>query len=266
MTDQNKLKVSQPNAIIISIYDVLSPFKKHLNHLEKYFEEHLDDYLRKNIKDKRIIRIMKRIKKEEPVEACQMNKQSIFSDTDTEDETIRKIIKYILDKSKQSNRPYSTVSLIKDWLWADNLTNGDLKSIVYDFVPELLEKWRMKIFIKLFSISEADSSGQKLFFQSTQHGDLTRFFNNYIQYFKESKSNKEFYKHIANLLRDSPTNLMYITTEFDDALAAHQAGFKCIVIKEKFDANTDKMHDIKFATNIQNIEFINDPNRQIDCC
>lgn len=255
--------VSQPNAIIISIYDVLSPIKRHLSNLERYFEEHLEAYLRTNSKDKRIMRIVKRIRKEEPIEACQMGKQSVFEANDTEEQVLTKVVAYVLRKSREPNRPYTPVALIKDWLWADHLTTGDLKSTVYDYVPELLEKWRMKIFIKLFSISEADSSGQKLFFKSTQYGDLTRFFNNYIQYFKESKSNKEFYRNIANLLRDSPRNLLYITNEFDDALAAHEAGFNCVVIRDK----PERAHDgIRFTSTIQNIEFTVDPDRSKDCC
>lgn len=261
-----KLVVSQPNAIIISIYDVLSPFKRHLASLEEHFEAHLEHYVRTNSKDKRIVRIVKRIRKEEPVEACQMGRRSVFEDGDTEDAVLGKVVAYILSKSRQPNRPYTPVSLVKDWLWADHLTSGELKSIVYDYVPELLEHWRMKLFIKLFSISEADSSGQKLFFKSTQYGDLTRFFNNYIQYFKESKSDKEFYRNIANLLRDSASNLLYITNEFNDALAAHQAGFKCVVIKEKPD-RADRSHDgIRFTSTIENIEFVADPNRPVDCC
>lgn len=261
-----KLVVAQPNAIIISIYDVLSPFKKHLNSLERYFEEHLEAYVRTNRQDKRIMRIMKRIQKEEPIEACQMGKRSVFEENDTEDEVLAKVVGYVLAKSRQPNRPYTPVALIKDWLWADSLTSGDLKSTVYDYVPELLEKWRMKIFIKLFSISEADSSGQKLFFKSTQYGDLTRFFNNYIQYFKESKSDKEFYRNIANLLRDSARNLLYITNEFNDALAAHQAGFNCVVIRDRPDRPGEAHGEIQFTSTIQNIEFKVDPNRPTDCC
>ena len=261
-----KLVVSQPNAIIISIYDVLSPFKRHLSNLERHFEEHLADYVRTNSKDKRIVRIVKRIRKEESIEACQMNRRSVFEENDTEDEVLSKVVAYVLSKSRQPNRPYTPVALIKDWLWADHLTSGDLKSTVYDYVPELLEKWRMKIFIKLFSISEADSSGQRLFFKSTQHGDLTRFFNNYIQYFKESKSDKEFYRNIANLLRDSASNLLYITNEFNDALAAHQAGFSCVVVRDK-PGQPDGAHDgIQFTSTVQNIEFKVDPNRPTDCC
>ena len=268
----SKLTVSKPNAILISIFDILSPFKLHLQNLEKFFEENLEGYIKSNRQEKRIARIVRRIKKEEPIEACQMNKQSIFKQTDTEDEVLDKVIKQLLDKSKQSSRAFTPVALVKDWLWSDSLTSGDLKSIVYDFVPELLDKWRMKMFIKLFSIDEADSSAQKLFFQSTQFGDLTKFFNNYIHFFKEGKSNKEFYKNIANLLRDSPDSLLFITTEFDDALAAHHAGFNCIVIKDQIKnddelAILNRQHgQIKFTKTIQNIEFINDPSKMVDCC
>lgn len=261
-----KLKVSQPNAIIISIYDVLSPFKVHLNNLEMFFEENLENYVKKNGKDKRIIRLINRIRKEEPIEAHQQNRESLFGKTDTDESVLNKLVRYVLERSrKQANTgPYTSVSLIKDWFWADSLESGKLKSTVYDYVPELLEKWRMKLFIKLFSISEADSSGQKLFFQSTQHGDLTKFFNNYIQYFKDSKSNKDFYKSIAKLLRDSPTNLLYITNEYNDALAAHKAGYNCVVIKGS--QTKHKHSEIQFTSSIENIEFISNPNKPVDCC
>lgn len=258
-------KINQPNAIIITIYDVLSPFEKHLSNLELYFEDNLENYVKKNSKDKKIIRLIKRIRKEEPIEAGQIGKKSMFNDQDTDDEVIDKIVKYIFERSKQPTRQFSPISLVKDWLWSDGLMNGDLKSLVYDHVPEILDKWRMKYFIKLFTISEANSNEQRLFLQSTQHGDLTKFFNNYMQYFKESRSNREFYKNVAKLLRDSPSNLLFITTELKDALSAKEAGLRCIIVRKE-NSEIKQEHGIKIVDSLKDIDFILDPNRPVDCC
>lgn len=97
---------------------------------------------------------------------------------------------------------------------------------MFDDVPKVFDHWRMHLFIKLFTYASGSREGQKLFFKSSKFGDLTPFFNNYIDSSGGAKRDSQRYLTIAVLLREKIDNILFFTDEPEDAQAALDAGMK----------------------------------------
>ncbi|RWS14493.1 enolase-phosphatase E1-like protein [Dinothrombium tinctorium] len=263
-----KLKVKRPNSIILGVYGCTTSYSYVNEELYTFIRNNLRAYLDQNWSDKKLNYLIDRIEKQTQLDHASGEKNAPSIVRKTESQFKQSLIENINWRMQRPMYKYSPLMTLFDWMWADGYKNGTLKSHIYPDVPKCLAHWRMHLFIKLFSVAVADASGQKLFFQSTIHGDLTKNFNNYIQFTLENRKLASFYRILISLVRDEPKNLLFLTANLEEALAAKSVGIVCIIIdrpeNEKY--TTTELNGIQTASSFDDIEFIEDPNSPAPCC
>lgn len=112
-------------------------------------------------------------------------------------------------------------------VWKAGYESGELKSHVYDDVPEVLKFWNKKN-IKLSVYSSGSVAAQKLLFAHTTFGDLTPHFSNYFDTSIGAKREVESYKKIRETLNLKTEEILFLSDIEQELDAAQSAGFQTI--------------------------------------
>ena len=213
----SKVHIRKPNSIILDVYGVLTShlFKAQL---KQYVRDHLIEYLNENWSKRRIKSLYRKLcsdsEKFSPTNPemplLKFDEELFKDDKEIKIKTINDINAHVL--YRMDHRLYGDNLLIL-WgeVWQFGYLNGSLKAHVYDEVPQVLELWRMRLFIKLYTLASGQSQGQKMFFQHTTGGDLSLFIANYMDPSSIGKTSEKCFKAIVYALRDKPDNLVYMT-------------------------------------------------------
>jgi hypothetical protein len=244
-----KVRLRKPNSIVLDVYGVLTShrFKQDL---KQYIRDHLRSHLLDNWKRKRTRTLLRKLSIDcEQLIDSDANLPPIKYDEKWWDDESVKIaatvtaeaataidgssgptavpepeVKASPDKEtiatqmeqhvlyRMNHRLYSDhLLLLWNEVWEAGYKSGQLKAHVYDEVPTILDRWRMHLFIKLYTLASGQSQGQKLFFKNTIGGDLTALIANYMDPSSIGKTNEKCYNAIVYALRDRPDNLVYLT-------------------------------------------------------
>lgn len=76
-------------------------------------------------------------------------------------ELVSKYCEYVQVRMQTRLPKSSIITKIKERITVHGYSSGELKSHVYDDVPHILDLWRMKMMIKLYSFAIGDAEGQK---------------------------------------------------------------------------------------------------------
>lgn len=82
---------------------------------------------------------------------------------------------------------------------------------VYEDVAKTLHFWRMRKFIKLYTLASGKSAGQQLFLANTLAGDLNPLIANCMDPSSFGKEDKKCFIAISLALRSDPDKLIYLT-------------------------------------------------------
>lgn len=112
---------------------------------------------------------------------------------------------------------------LQGMLWQAGYANGELQGQVYPDVPRAFERWRrQKREIAIYSSGSV--LAQRLLFQTTQFGDLTKFIRNYFDTNTGAKQDPESYKKIADSLGLSADGVLFISDAVKEVQAARAVG------------------------------------------
>lgn len=160
---QGKVKVKKPNNLITSIYGTTSSYDYQSTTLWIFIKQHVHEYITNHFEERKLLRVIKRLRKETQVD-IDTNVEGVPTIADENSEktvVIESLVKNILWRLDRPRRPDSPLNLLCNWIWAEGYLNDTLKSHVFDDVPKAFNNWRMELFIKLYSLSTGDQSGQK---------------------------------------------------------------------------------------------------------
>ncbi|RDX60974.1 putative bifunctional methylthioribulose-1-phosphate dehydratase/enolase-phosphatase E1 [Mucuna pruriens] len=129
----------------------------------------------------------------------------------------------------KADRKITSLKELQGHIWKTGYENNELEGIVFDDVPEALEKWDA-LGIKVYIYSSGSRLAQRLIFGKTNHGDLRKylsgFFDTTVGNKRETRSYVEIYESLGV---DKPSHVLFVTDVYQEATAAKAAGLEVII-------------------------------------
>lgn len=187
------------------VYDVLFP----------YARRELPRFLRENWEAAAVREACERV-------AADAGFASLADWAAAESTTPRDLVERELLAQMAADRKATGLKLIQGLIWQAGYAAGALRSVVFEDVPGALRRWRQRG-IELRIYSSGSVAAQRVFFQHTQHGDLTPLLAGYYDTTTGAKTAPDSYARIAADMRRAPAALLFLSdvpAELDAAAAA----------------------------------------------
>ncbi|KAI3457450.1 hypothetical protein Pfo_014113 [Paulownia fortunei] len=129
----------------------------------------------------------------------------------------------------KADRKITSLKQLQGHIWRTGFQRKELEAVVFDDVPEALEKWHA-LGIKVYIYSSGSRLAQRLLFGNTNYGDLRKylcgFFDTTVGNKKETKSYIEITESLGV---DNPSEILFVTDVYQEATAAKAAGLEVII-------------------------------------
>lgn len=113
-------------------------------------------------------------------------------------------------------------------IWEEGYLSGELKGEVFPDVERNLRRWR-ETGKRICIYSSGSVLAQKLLFAHTEQGDLTQFMQDFFDTRVGHKTEPESYRKIAELLREQPSEILFISDVTAELSAARAADFQTLL-------------------------------------
>lgn len=140
--------------------------------------------------------------------------------------TTEEVIFY-LDKWSREDRKVTPLKTLQGFIWKRAYEEGAIKGHVYDDVPTCFNKWRANG-LKIGIFSSGSVHAQKLLFQYSCFGDLSKHLSHYFDTKTGAKRDAETYKSIAEILDIAPAQILFLSDIKEELMAAEQIGYQTI--------------------------------------
>jgi enolase-phosphatase E1 len=135
--------------------------------------------------------------------------------------SIAAYLKHLVDIDRKST-PLKT---IQGMIWQEGYESGELKSIVFDDVPNAFERWTAEK--KTIAIYSSGSVlAQQYLFRYTDHGDLTPFVSDYFDTNVGGKRDVASYDAIAGALDINGSDILFVSDVPAELDAARSCSFQ----------------------------------------
>jgi enolase-phosphatase E1 len=118
---------------------------------------------------------------------------------------------------------YPALKSLQGKIWEEGYVRGELRGQVYPDVPRALERWRWQG-KRLCIYSSGSVLAQKLLFQNTEYGDLTRMLDDFFDTRTGTKTDEESYRKIASQIPCETHQVLFISDAAGELKAAQSAG------------------------------------------
>ena len=153
--------------------------------------------------------------------------------------TTEEVISY-LDKWSREDRKVTPLKTLQGFVWKKAYEDGDIKGHVYDDVPTCFNKWRTNG-MKIGIFSSGSIHAQKLLFQYSCFGDLSKHLSNYFDTNTGAKRDSETYKTIAEILDLEPQQILFLSDIREELVAADKIGYQTMqLVRPGTSATWDK--------------------------
>uniref|UniRef100_I1M369 Probable bifunctional methylthioribulose-1-phosphate dehydratase/enolase-phosphatase E1 n=1 Tax=Glycine max TaxID=3847 RepID=I1M369_SOYBN len=134
-----------------------------------------------------------------------------------------------VDAMIKADRKITALKELQGHIWKTGYENNELEGIVYDDVPEALEKWHA-LGIKVYIYSSGSRLAQRLIFGKTNHGDLRKYLSGFFDTTVGNKRETRSYVEISESLGvEKPSDILFVTDVYQEATAATAAGLEVII-------------------------------------
>jgi enolase-phosphatase E1 len=127
----------------------------------------------------------------------------------------------------EEDRKHTALKKIQGMIWKEGYENGTIKGHVYPDVPGALKHWKENgLLMGVFSSGSVDA--QKLLFSHSDFGNLEHYFSHHFDTETGPKREKRSYEQIAQNLRVSPSEILFLSDTEEELNAAREAGYNTI--------------------------------------
>ncbi|RYR43885.1 hypothetical protein Ahy_A08g040279 isoform C [Arachis hypogaea] len=152
----------------------------------------------------------------------------IPSDDAGKEEVIAALVANV-DAMIKADRKITALKELQGHIWRTGYEKDELEGIVYDDVPEALEKWHA-LGIKVYIYSSGSRLAQRLIFGKTNHGDLRKYLSGFFDTTVGNKKETRSYVEISESLGvDKPSDILFVTDVYQEATAAKGAGLEAVI-------------------------------------
>jgi methylthioribulose 1-phosphate dehydratase/enolase-phosphatase E1 len=129
----------------------------------------------------------------------------------------------------KADRKITALKQLQGHIWKTGFENDELEGVVFDDVPEALEKWHSSG-IKVYIYSSGSRLAQKLLFGKTKSGDLRKYLSGFFDTAVGNKKETRSYVEITESLGvDKASEILFVTDIYQEATAAKAAGLEVII-------------------------------------
>ncbi|ONK77248.1 uncharacterized protein A4U43_C02F4600 [Asparagus officinalis] len=145
----------------------------------------------------------------------------------------------------KADRKITALKQLQGHIWRTGYENNELQGVVFEDVPEALQKWHAKG-IKVYIYSSGSREAQRLIFGNTVFGDLRKylcgFFDTTVGNKRESRSYSEISQSVGV---DKPSQILFVTDVYQEAVAAKAAGLEVMISVRPGNAPLPENHGFK---------------------
>jgi 2,3-diketo-5-methylthio-1-phosphopentane phosphatase len=127
-------------------------------------------------------------------------------------------IYWLMDRDRKS----TALKSLQGKIWKAGYERGDLKSVLFDDVPEALGRWSRQARVAIYSSGSAEA--QELFFRYSDHGDLTPMISGYFDTRMGPKQVSASYAAIAEAMNVPTEDVLFFSDAVQELDAAREAG------------------------------------------
>ncbi|CAI8593140.1 unnamed protein product [Vicia faba] len=168
------------------------------------------------------------------------------------DEVISAIVANV-DAMIKADRKITALKELQGHIWQTGYANNELEGIVFDDVPEALEKWNA-LGIKVYIYSSGSRLAQRLIFGKTNFGDLRKFLSGFFDTTVGNKKETQSYVEISQSLGvDNPSDILFVTDVYQEATAAKAAGLEAIISIRPGNGPLPENHEFKTVKSFSEI-------------
>ena len=126
------------------------------------------------------------------------------------------------------DRKSTALKAIQGEIWRQGYKSGELHGAVFPDVPPALKRWHNTgADVRIFS--SGSILAQKLLFETTKDGDLTKFLNGFFDTTTGPKNEPDSYKKIAAAYGIIPGEILFVSDVTRELDAASVAGMKTLL-------------------------------------
>ncbi|XP_020232564.1 probable bifunctional methylthioribulose-1-phosphate dehydratase/enolase-phosphatase E1 [Cajanus cajan] len=153
----------------------------------------------------------------------------------------------------KADRKITALKELQGHMWRTGYENNELKGVVFDDVPEALEKWHA-LGKKVYIYSSGSRLAQRLIFGHTNHGDLRKYLSGFFDTTVGNKRETRSYVEISESLGvDKPSDILFVTDVYQEATAAKAAGLEVIISIRPGNAPLPENHGFKIISSFSEI-------------
>ncbi|MDM7274042.1 acireductone synthase [Sulfurihydrogenibium azorense] len=204
-------------AVLTDIEGTITPISFVKDVLFPYSYENIQDFILKNKDNPLIIKILEDVKK---VEGKELSLEEII-------QTLKRWI--------EEDRKITPLKEIQGLIWEEGYKSGKLKGYVYPDAYEKLKHWYENA-VKLYVYSSGSVKAQKLLFSNTNFGDLNYLFSGYFDTNIGNKKEPISYTKITQSIGLNPDEILFLSDNPDEIMAAAKAGMKVVRLVRPKDA------------------------------
>ncbi|MFN7894573.1 MAG: acireductone synthase [Cyanobacteriota bacterium] len=138
----------------------------------------------------------------------------------------------------EKDRKLTPLKELQGLIWRQGYDQGLLKAPLYADVPEALERWH-SAGLELSTYSSGSINAQKLLYRHSSYGDLSILFRSWFDTNIGSKVSSQSYTKIAEALKSSPEQIVFISDRKSELIAAAEAGVKVLFSQRVDNPETD---------------------------
>ncbi|OVA00386.1 Class II aldolase/adducin N-terminal [Macleaya cordata] len=129
----------------------------------------------------------------------------------------------------KADRKITSLKQLQGHIWRTGFESNELKGVVFEDVPEALEKWHASG-TKVYIYSSGSREAQRLLFGNSNYGDLRKYLCGFFDTTIGNKKETRSYLEISQSLGvDKPSEILFLTDVFQEAVAAKEAGLEVII-------------------------------------
>jgi enolase-phosphatase E1 len=127
-------------------------------------------------------------------------------------------IYWLMDRDRKS----TALKSLQGKIWKAGYERGELKSVIFDDVPEAMARWSRDARVAIYSSGSAEA--QVLFFKHSNHGDLTSMISGNFDTRVGPKRARASYTYLAEQMGVAPADVLFFSDVVLELDAAREAG------------------------------------------
>ncbi|XP_040990041.1 probable bifunctional methylthioribulose-1-phosphate dehydratase/enolase-phosphatase E1 isoform X3 [Juglans microcarpa x Juglans regia] len=168
----------------------------------------------------------------------------IPSDSAGKEEVIAALVANV-EAMIKADRKITALKQLQGHIWRTGFETNELEAVVFEDVPEALEKWHA-LGIKVYIYSSGSRLAQRLIFGNTIYGDLRKYLSGFFDTTVGNKREIRSYVEISESVGvDKPSEVLFVTDVYQEAEAAKAAGLEVIVSIRPGNGPLPENHEFK---------------------